>query len=170
MKVCHGILGGARHRHAVAAAELVGAERGSRAIIGAHSGEDRDDGKDRFAGFGLDAPNIGAIAQARLENDDRAPGALAPKIELAAAADIDQAGEVAVRCGGAVGDWRLNRNEKECGQGEMEDDRLRHRRPPLRRGRFPPACVKAPAARSIRRRHAQYEHDARTLVRHSVKP
>jgi hypothetical protein len=82
-------------------------------IIGAHSGEGRDGRKDRFAGFGLDTPNIGAIAQARLENDDRAPGALAPKIELAAAADIDQAGEVAVRCGGAVGDWRLNHNEKE---------------------------------------------------------
>jgi hypothetical protein len=48
MKVCYGVFGGARHRHGIVAAELVGAERGSGAIVGAHSGEGRDGGKDRF--------------------------------------------------------------------------------------------------------------------------
>jgi hypothetical protein len=102
----------------VAAAELLlGAEHGSRAIIGAHSGEGRDGGKDRFAGFGLDAPNIGAKAQARLENDDRAPGATTLQIHLAAAADFDQPSKVSAY--GSKGGRRVQRGDE---RNEEQED------------------------------------------------
>jgi hypothetical protein len=47
-------------------------------------------------------------------------------MHLAATVDLEQAGDVAARTDGRVGDWRLNRNENECGEGEMEDDGPRH--------------------------------------------
>ena len=103
MQVGDGVSCGSRLRYRIAAAELVSAERGAGAIVGADPGEGSNLRKHGFARIWLHAPDVGAVAQAGLENDDRAPGSLAFEIELPAAADVDQAGEVAASRDGLSG-------------------------------------------------------------------
>ena len=124
MQIRHGIGSGARLRHRIAAAELIGAERGARPIVGANSREGGDLRKHRFAGFGLHAPDVGAVAQAGLENDGRTAGSFAPEIKLSPAADIDKPGEIRTEC------FRLGgkgiRQQRKLRGGKKSQDPIGH--------------------------------------------
>src|SRR6478672_8305826 len=82
MEIGNGNRGGSRLRHRIAAAELIGAKSGARPIVGADPREADDLPEHRFPGIGLHAPDVGAVAQGGLENDDRAAGAAAREIQL----------------------------------------------------------------------------------------
>ena len=128
--------GAARHRDRVAAAQLLRARVGARAVVGADAGEARDRRQHGLAGSGWRrAPDVGAIAGAGLEHDGRAPRAAALQVEPAPAGDRDAGREVALRGGG--GDRRRARPAvrrriglDERGPGQARGERRHEPRPP----------------------------------------
>ncbi len=129
--LCRGRL---RHRIAAARRQVV-AHRRARPVIGAHPCKPCHSAEHSQRGVRLVAgPNIRCRIKARHEHDRRRSGPAAFKIHLAAATDVDQAGEVTLRrsslCCRAfavcrvVHDGTAAPGKQEGGEGEKPDNTL----------------------------------------------
>jgi hypothetical protein len=113
----------------VAAAEGVLVEHRSRAVVGADAGKGSNPGQDQRPARGglkqVGTPGVAAVAVAGDEDHRRTAFAAARQVHVAAAADVDQAGEVAARRGERSGGWggRLgyDRDRRAEQQGEQAE-------------------------------------------------